>query len=275
MPAPSEKGSETSDDLVLDGVLDEVEVVGGSSPVEQGGLLLVDAYLQNSVRIEVFARFIPVKLEPRYWVAIFERSSIHFGALDTGVVARPSPPHLLGVERADNWQQQPMLVDVVDDPKRPQEGLMRIQQSSVYSAIRLCQFETVEDVEAAYSGIQLGVSEYPSTPLLFWAKGRISNRELRVLVRVSTRQQDELPGKMVEGGSKVVQAVSDHEGPIGVYLGNAVHPIDVVNALDLCIKGEVVSVGVKGIGDGLLEIGQVSVRPTKFLVNPAQIRHDT
>jgi hypothetical protein len=257
----SEKPSEFPvDDFVFDPIDERTQRIFDR---HQGELLvsgfLAEGYLKSRVRVEVRGAFFPMKVKPRYWIAVIERAEVGVDSR-TGLPLVEAPRHGVPVHNARDDQQESVLVDDVQPVQSPKGTVARVQQPIPVSKVWLDFFECLEDVRAADARPELRRRHNA----ILWTEGQIADGELRLIRRILSVESDELPRQMVESRSQVVDGVSDNETPIRVDGRDSEDSVNILSALTLIIKGEEITVAMEDNGKDRFQIGQVALRPANL-----------
>lgn len=268
-----QRGEHAPDDTVLDFVVDDRHEAFHARLVhdrrgEFGNPL--ESYLQSEMRIKVGIRLRVPEVEPRYWVAVFQRVQVE-ATLGRGMFVRRTPPHSAGSKADSASEQEPVFVGVDEPVEHVEHGAFGISWLSRLPCelVRLYGFDRVDDL---LTGDLRYASRAWSTRLRC---GREADGELCVLVGDGTVEYHELPREMVQRGPHIRQEVAQDETPLGLHRGDSLNLVDVLRWVTVKLSDEALTVGVQGIGKSVVEIASMETGPVEFGPHTVQWRaHD-
>ena len=162
----------------------------------------VDAYLKSQVWIEVGICFRVAEVEPRYWLALFQRCCVQNPDLRTWIAC---PIHVAGVQNGHHFDEKAVLVDIDEFVQDEQSVVGGVGESELpRDGVWLYGFDGVEDVLPGD-----GWSKASRRMLALGADVRLQNRELRRLAWRPAVKHYELPSQVIQGRSHVREKVTE------------------------------------------------------------------
>ena len=222
--------------------------------VESGSL--IEGYCHGKVGVKVGWWTRALEIEPRQFVAIFERLQRVEPMISWRYIAVGTPPRGVAVEvdlRSDR-EQQPVFVDVTQLVDNPQVVLPYIT-----SLIRLYRIQAGEDIRT----VDLG-SDSNDLRVSLIVQSRLVDGELRVFTRATPIQQYQLPSKMIERCPEIRERVTDDGAKHGVELRNLANVVTQFGAISVVFPEDGLLCGVDDWAQGDVKVTYVGVCPTEL-----------
>src|SRR5688572_1753911 len=264
MTGRSEELGEPRKDRACDCAQEKFECEHDRAATEQGGLWSrCEAYLRGQAQLRVQFSLRSLVSDHCHYLAVFQRSAREVDSVgrQLDAIEAKGVGHRLGGEH-----EVMVLVDDVQSMKNPQ-GLSGRVAADV---VRLYRVEFLERLVR-------GTLESDS-PCLLCESGRwvacyggLLDRELSSIIRLVPVGLDELPSKVVERGSEVVDAITEDGGPVGGDWWRMLSGVEVLSSFVVRFSDESVSITVPEPTLPLvLESCQVDVCPRDFLMDAVE-----
>ncbi len=159
-----------------------------------------------------------------------------------------------------------MLVDDIEAMEHPERTSVERVGLPLYSTVRLAFFDCRGDIRVTDGRVEIGPNH-----LTALVEGRLSDREIRVVVRLLAVQDNQLPGEMIEGRPQIVENLADQQRPSRVDKWYVEHAENVLRAINLRLKDESVAASGESLVYGHLQIGHLGICPSDLLIDPAQV----
>ncbi|HLI31292.1 MAG TPA: hypothetical protein VKU89_00945 [Solirubrobacteraceae bacterium] len=224
-------------------------------------LRLINNYLQGWMRVKLVGRILAPEVEPRYFIAIFERLRIKLATRRSDTLRQP-PIHPANVEHADHDKQEPMLVDIAQQLKKPERVTLDASDPvpfRVAPVVRLAFVENRED--SAICDLRHELSQAHSLTVL--VTERLKDGKLRLLVRRPTVMLNKLPGEMIKGGAELVENLSEQDRPFRIDGGDVADLQHVALALSIELTDKL-TISVEGFSKGILQLDEMGLGATEF-----------
>jgi hypothetical protein len=130
----------------------------------------------------------------------------------------------------------------------------------LYSSVRLAFFEKFDDLCMFDRGLELCADE-----ISLLAEGCLTQGKVSLIARLLSCEQNELPRQVIEGGTEVIENLTDKKSPLRELSRNAKDAVEILTRLRIELELETLSTGGQGLLDGRLKLVHLAIRPLDLL----------